>query len=130
MRGCAAHLLRDLRSISEADPDGQLWATAMANTLLEANHTAGQARASGAQKLDTETLRLIRNHYLGALARGDIDNQGEHSARSVSHGVGPFMVRNDGATPGVDLRQLHGLWCNGGRLAGDRPCTDRRSSPS
>jgi transposase len=76
---CAAHLLRDLRSISDAVPDGQLWATAMANTLLEANHTAGQARASGAQKLDTETLRLIRNHYLGALARGDIDNQGEHS---------------------------------------------------
>lgn len=77
---CAAHLLRDLRSISDADPDGQLWATAMATTLLEANHSACQVRASGAEKLDDETLHRIRNHYLGALARGDTDNQGEHGA--------------------------------------------------
>ncbi len=31
---CGAHLLRDLRSISDADPEGQLWALAMATTLL------------------------------------------------------------------------------------------------
>jgi transposase len=37
---CGAHLLRDLRSISDADPQGQLWALAMANTLLEAHHAA------------------------------------------------------------------------------------------
>jgi transposase len=73
---CAAHLLRDLRSISDADPDGQLWATAMATTLLEANRAATQAREHGADQLDDQTLRRIRSHYLGALARGDTDNNG------------------------------------------------------
>ncbi len=77
---CAAHLLRDLRSVSDADSDGQLWATAMANVLLEAHHAAGQARDRGADTLDDEALRRIRNHYHGALARADTDNQGEHSA--------------------------------------------------
>jgi len=76
---CGAHLLRDLRSISDADPDGQLWAQAMATTLLEANRSAHQARDRGADRLDEATLAQIRNHYLGALARGDTDNRGEHT---------------------------------------------------
>ena len=76
---CGAHLLRDLRSISDADPDGQLWAQAMANTLLEANRAAHEARDRGADRLDEATLKQIRNHYLGALARGNTDNQGDHS---------------------------------------------------
>ena len=77
---CAAHLLRDLRSISDADPDGQLWATALANTLLDANRAAIVARERGADRLDAETLTLIRSYYLGALARGDTDNRDEHTA--------------------------------------------------
>jgi transposase len=76
---CGAHLLRDLRSISDADPDGQLWAQAMATTLLEANRAAHQARDRGADRLDQATLTQIRNYYLGALARGDTDNRGEHT---------------------------------------------------
>jgi transposase len=76
---CGAHLLRDLRSISDADPDGQLWATAMATTLTDANRAAHTARDRGADTLDEVTLREIRNHYLGALARGDTDNQGKHT---------------------------------------------------
>jgi transposase len=76
---CGAHLLRDLRSISDADPDGQLWATAMATTLTDANRAAHTARDRGAEALDEATLREIRNHYLGALARGDTDNQGKHT---------------------------------------------------
>jgi len=76
---CGAHLLRDLRSISDADPDGQLWATAMATTLLQANRAAHEARERGADRLDETTLKQIRNRYLGALARGEADNQGEHT---------------------------------------------------
>jgi transposase len=76
---CAAHILRDLRAISDADPDGQLWALAMATTLLDANRAAHQARERGADRLEEATLRKIRNHYLGALARGDTDNHGEHT---------------------------------------------------
>lgn len=77
---CAAHLLRDLRSISDADPAGQLWALAMANTLTDANQAAIAARQRGAARLDPTTLSKIRNYYRGALARGDTDNRGEHTA--------------------------------------------------
>jgi len=76
---CGAHLLRDLRSISDADPDGQLWALAMATTLLDANVAAHTARQRGADRLEETTLRKTRNHYRGALARGDTDNRGEHT---------------------------------------------------
>ena len=76
---CGAHLLRDLRSISDADPDGQLWATAMATTLTDANRAAHLARERGVEAFDEATLREIRNHYRGALARGDTDNQGQQT---------------------------------------------------
>lgn len=76
---CGAHLLRDLRSISDADPTGQLWALAMANTLLDAHHTAHAARTEGADNLDPATLTRIRNLYRGALARGQTDNKGKRS---------------------------------------------------
>ena len=77
---CGAHLLRDLRSISDADPDNQLWAQAMATTLTDANRAAHQARERGNDRLDTATLKQIRNYYLGALARGELENQGDDSA--------------------------------------------------
>jgi transposase len=76
---CAAHLLRDLRALSDADPTGQLWAQAMADTLLDANQAAHQARATGADALDPAVLTQIRNHYLGALAKGTTDNHGQRS---------------------------------------------------
>jgi len=38
---CGAHLLRDLRSVADADPDRQLWATAMADTLIDAEVVPG-----------------------------------------------------------------------------------------
>jgi transposase len=75
---CGAHLLRDLRSISDADPEGQMWALAMADTLLEAHHAAREACDHGVEVLDADTLARLRNHYLGALARGRDDNQGKH----------------------------------------------------
>ena len=74
---CGAHLLRDVRSISDADPDGQFWALAMADTLIEAHHAARDARERGTDRLDEHTVRTIRNHYLGALARGHDDNHGK-----------------------------------------------------
>ncbi len=73
---CAAHLLRDLRALSDADPAGQLWARAMADTLLEANQAAHSARAAGTDHLDAVVLTQIRNHYRGALAKGSTDNHG------------------------------------------------------
>ena len=73
---CGAHLIRDLRSISDADPEGQLWAIAMADTLTAANKAAGQAREQGRDRLDEQTLATLMNHYLGALAKGRTDNLG------------------------------------------------------
>ncbi len=75
---CGAHLLRDLRSIHDGDPGGQVWADAMATTLLDAHHAARAAREAGQNALDPAVLARIRNHYLGALARGDTDNHGKH----------------------------------------------------
>ena len=46
------HLLRDLRPISDADPDAQLWAIEMGDTLLDAHHAAADARERGAETLD------------------------------------------------------------------------------
>lgn len=71
---CAAHLLRDLRGISEADPAGQLWAQAMADTLIEANRIASAARQTGREALSEEELRTIARLYTGALARARTDN--------------------------------------------------------
>jgi transposase len=87
---CGAHLLRDLRSISDADPGGQLWASAMATTLTDAHHAAHQARERGAERLDAATLTQIRSHYHGALSRGREDNHNQHTtladkARTLIH---------------------------------------------
>lgn len=87
---CGAHLLRDLRSISDADLQGQLWALAMADTLLEAHHAARTARAPGTDRLEKSVLARIRNHYRGALARAEDDNQGQRGslateARTLIH---------------------------------------------
>jgi transposase len=76
---CGAHLIRDLRAVSDADPHGQLWATAMADTLTAAHHAAGRARHAGQDRLDDTTLATLMNHYLGALAKGRTDNLGDHS---------------------------------------------------
>lgn len=73
---CGAHLIRDLRSISDADPEGQLWAIAMADTLAAANKAACQAREQGRDRLDEQTLATLMNHYLGALTKGRTDNLG------------------------------------------------------
>ncbi|ORT46887.1 hypothetical protein KBI5_22800, partial [Frankia sp. KB5] len=51
----------------------------LATTLLDAHHAATAARAAGHPALDPATLAEIRNHYRGALARGETDNHGKRS---------------------------------------------------
>lgn len=76
---CGAHLLRDLRGIHEADSEGQLWARAMADTLLEANRIAHAAREAGREELDAGELRTINRLYTGALARSRQDNRDKNT---------------------------------------------------
>ena len=67
---CGAHLIRDLAALSRADPDGQIWATAMADTLIDAHHHAGAARAAGHDTLTGDILLGIHRRYRGALFAG------------------------------------------------------------
>jgi len=60
----------------------------MATTLLEAHHAASAARDHGTEALEEATLQRIRHHYLGALAKGDAENQDAnttltHKARTL-----------------------------------------------
>jgi transposase len=71
---CGAHLLRDLAAFGRADPDGQFWAAAMADTLIEAHQRAGAARAAGHDQLDPDDVAGIRRRYRGALHAGISDN--------------------------------------------------------
>ena len=80
---CGAHLLRDLRAVSDADPASQLWALAMADTLIEAHHAARHARERGAVRLDGHTLARIRGLYRGAAAKGQADNHGKRGPLAV-----------------------------------------------
>jgi transposase len=82
---CGAHLLRDLRGVHEADPASQLWAKAMADTLLEAHRIATTARAQGRDELSAEQLRAIDRLYTGALARARIDNPTNDSSVLAGH---------------------------------------------
>jgi transposase len=82
---CGAHLLRDLRGIHEADPAGQLWAKAMADTLLEAHRIATAAREQGRDQLTAEELRTIDRLYTGALARARTDNPATDRAVLAGH---------------------------------------------
>ena len=71
---CGAHLLRDLAAFHRADPQGQLWAAAMADTLTDAHHHAQAARAAGHDSLDPDVLSAIRRRYRGATTAGISDN--------------------------------------------------------
>jgi transposase len=82
---CAAHLLRDLRGVSEADPAGQLWAKAMADTLLQAHRIASLARAEGRQQLTPDELVTIGRLYTAALARARTDNPAADTTVLAGH---------------------------------------------
>jgi transposase len=82
---CGAHLLRDLRGIHEADPAGQLWAKAMADTLLEAHRIAAAARTQGREALSHNELRVIDRLYTGALARARLDNPTNDTSILAGH---------------------------------------------
>ena len=72
---CGAHGLRDLAGLYRFDPDGQVWARAMADALIDANTAATAARSSGQACLDEAQLAAIRARYRGAVAMGITGNQ-------------------------------------------------------
>ncbi len=75
--------MRDLQAVHDADPDRQLWAKAMADTLLEANTAGGAACVAGLSSLDPATLATVLNHYRGAAALGVSDKISRRGRLSV-----------------------------------------------
>ncbi|MGH8937727.1 MAG: hypothetical protein ACRDV2_00065, partial [Actinomycetes bacterium] len=59
-------------------------------SLLDANQAAHQARTGSADHLDAVVLAQIRNHYLGALAKGRTDN---HDHRSTLAAQARKLIR-------------------------------------
>jgi transposase len=76
---CGAHGLRDLAGLHRFDPDGQVWARAMADLLIDANAAATAARNSGQASLGGTGLAAFKARYLGAVAKGLADNQGKRT---------------------------------------------------
>ncbi|MGH3191130.1 MAG: IS66 family transposase [Streptosporangiaceae bacterium] len=74
---CGAHGLRDLAGLYRFDPDGQIWARAMADLLIDANAAATAARAAGCARLSEEQDAGFRARYRGAVAKGLADNAGK-----------------------------------------------------
>jgi transposase len=76
---CGAHGLRDLAGLHRFDPDGQVWARAMADVLIDASAAATAARAAGNAGLPAADLAGFRARYLGAVTKGIADNQGKRT---------------------------------------------------
>jgi transposase len=65
---CNAHLLRELKAVIELD--NELWATAMRDTLTQANDAVRKAKQAGACALDTATIKGFEDRYWDAVRAG------------------------------------------------------------
>jgi transposase len=75
---CAAHLLRDLKGVHDAEPGRQEWAAKMACLLLWARDTAAAARRAGQARLDPAFLDDLAGCYQAAAAEGITANLFRH----------------------------------------------------
>ena len=65
---CNAHLLRELKAVVELD--NEPWATAMFDTLSQANDAVRRAKQSGACALDASTIKGFEERYWEAVREG------------------------------------------------------------
>jgi transposase len=75
---CAAHLLRDLKGVHDAEPGAQEWAAKMACLLLWAGDTAAAARRAGQARLDPAFGDDLAGCYQAAAAEGITANLFRH----------------------------------------------------
>ena len=80
---CGAHLLRALKGVHDADPAGQEWAEAMANTLLIAKQMMAAAATAGRAALDEDQVAFIRCAYAGALSSGRQATTGQPKSKAA-----------------------------------------------
>jgi transposase len=81
---CAAHLLRDLKGLHDAEPDAQEWAAKMACLLLYARDAAAAARAAGQDRLSPAILDDLVTRYRAAAGGGLWANLTRHTATARS----------------------------------------------
>ena len=102
---CGAHGLRDLAGLHRFDPDGQLWARAMADTLIDANAAATAARAAGQARLDDAKLAAIQGPVPRRGRHGHHRQPAQaHSDRQRRAAAVPPVPRPGGHDPAVRHR--------------------------
>jgi transposase len=67
---CAAHLLRDLKSLYDFEPGQQDWAVQMAALLIKARDAAADARQAGQSSLEAAVLDDLVTRYRALAAAG------------------------------------------------------------
>lgn len=94
---CAAHLLRELKALHEAEPEPQQWAAEMARLLLRARGAAAAARSAGHAGLDPAILADLVAGYQAAAAEGAAVNLFRHNqtARQARTLARRFQNRQD-----------------------------------
>jgi transposase len=103
---CGSHLLRDLKSVYDADPAGQAGAQAMATTLTMGLKATKQARAAGATALDDGQISFLRAAYAGALKTMREDNT---PARTPLQQRGLVLANRFAVHRDMILRFVHDL---------------------
>lgn len=78
---CCAHLLRELKAVWEADPEGQGWAEQMRQTLKKARRTV-DAAIDAATSLSPATAESLRELYLNTAEQGITANTPGTTGRS------------------------------------------------
>jgi transposase len=81
---CAAHLLRDLKGLHDAEPEAQEWAARMACLLLHARDSAAAARAAGQAALSPGVLEDLVTRYRAVADDGLWVNLTRHTATARS----------------------------------------------
>lgn len=72
---CCAHIIRHCKGVLELHPDWQKWAGKVITVLRDAAKAVDDARAAGAEQLDSELLADLRARYDKAIHWGITTNR-------------------------------------------------------
>jgi transposase len=93
---CNAHILRELAAVIELD--GEPWAEALSQTLIDANNAVHQARQAGHTALDPVQIAVFEARYWAAVREG-----------LAFHREAPKLPRSPGSRGKEKKRPAHNL---------------------
>lgn len=79
---CCAHLQRELKAVWESDPQRQVWAEQMRQTLKKARFAVDTAIDAGTASLSVDTIKGLRELYLNTAEQGITANTPGRTGRS------------------------------------------------